>query len=325
MKTTLLQVFEALIAGFDGLKFSNGDELSADQKPDQAKDISEDRLPYLLFDVGNLSFEPWKEWEQYSSWDVPAVLKIKAEPGDADTALLAAAQDIVFRTRSIMGLPVDETGKIVPYGPDTAARFDRGELTFLAERGAPFVKQFQTAPSSGRYASANLIFHVETVIDLDPRVLGRAQVGIMGITPVAPGQLFGDDTLPSPGGIAVVADRDLYAFGGYDTVDPTAQRQGRQPTNRVAGVDPRSVARVNVTPYSASLSVGTPTSQLQAVAIYGNYSSSYVTAIGTWASTNAAVATVSTSGLVTRVAAGSCTVTCTFNGAVSNAVSITCS
>jgi len=45
----------------------------------------------------------------------------------------------------------------------------------------------------------------------------------------------------------------------------------------------------------------------------------------TWASSNDAVATVSTKGIVTGIAAGSCTITCTEDGTTSDTFAITVS
>lgn len=323
MNTNILsQINEALVQGMDGLILSNGDRLTADHKPDSIEKVSDDQLPFLLFDIGRMAFAPWQFWQESVSWDANVTLKIKGEPGDVDAAILAVLVDMIAQTKRITGLPIDKDGKVIPYGADTRKLFDRDELTFLVERGAPYFKTISVRPSDGPYCTADLVMHLETVIDVDPRgPLPRAQVAILGVNAQEQG-IAADTSLPDPQSIAVVADSDLRAWGGYDTPDPLNRRR---PGRFVAGVAPRDVIKsLAVTPYSAALSAGTPTAQLAAIVTMANWSSSYVTPVVTWMSDTPGVATVDSNGLVTRVAAGSASISCTYQGAASNAVAITC-
>ncbi len=159
----------------------------------------------------------------------------------------------------------------------------------------------------------DLTFHIEATLSLDERTLKLMRVGVLGIVPVPVGQVIQDTTLPGDKGV-------LNVFGtGYET----GYGGRNEPPNGVVGPLPSEIiTAVNVSPYTASISAGTPTAQLQSIVQYQNYASIYVTSQGTWATSDAAVATVS-AGLVTRVGSGSCTISCTFGGVESNAAAIT--
>jgi hypothetical protein len=73
------------------------------------------------------------------------------------------------------------------------------------------------------------------------------------------------------------------------------------------------VSSIAVTPANASVTANS-TLQLTATASYTNKTTGDVTSTATWTSANTAVATVSTDGLVTGVAAGSTTITAALNG-----------
>lgn len=307
-KITITRIWETLIDGFDGLTLSSGKELSADNNPDSIDVVSDDALPFLLFDIGAAKTAPWQRWEQTVSWDIPATLKVKGASEDVDMILVETTQDLMQRTQELIGLPIDENGKVTPFTTATASLFDQGKLMFLAERGAPFLSSFQAQPSIGGYAKASLIFHVESTIDLDPRDdLPLALQIRMGIVPQI-GSLSQDSTLPEPYGIPVTPRQSIPGFGP-DAPSPS---------------DADRVVEVLTIPYAVSLSVATPTSSLSAIAKYANWNTAYVGRLAQWSSSNASIATVDASGVVTRVAAGTCTVSCLLNGVASNGVAITC-
>ena len=89
-------------------------------------------------------------------------------------------------------------------------------------------------------------------------------------------------------------------------------------TMTVTAAPPASIA---VTPNPASFATGS-TQQFTATATYGNGSTADVTSSATWTSSNPSVATISSSGLATGVAAGSTTITATV-GSVSGTASVT--
>lgn len=92
--------------------------------------------------------------------------------------------------------------------------------------------------------------------------------------------------------------------------------------------NPSGLDFIQVTPTSQSLTVG-QTAQFSAIGTYGNAnhpSRQTITSGTTWVSTSPSVATVSSSGLVTAVGAGTTTITANataFNGPVSSSASIT--
>jgi len=326
---SLEQIYDALVQGYTNTPIPGTKwKLTAAHKPDNIDDVSDDKLPFLLFDIGTLALTQWKVFEQYTTWNVSATLKVKGEPGDVDKIFLRVIQALMLRTYEILGLPVDDKGNVVPFNQATATLFDQDKLTFLAERGAPVITAIQTQPSDGKYLKATVQFGVQCVLNLDPRNPPIAKVAIMEVASIPGGPITGDTTLPASVGIPTFSSSDDHAVTlGYDTASPTSLGPGQG----IAGTPPSQQLRSLVintgtaTPYALSLSAGTPTGQLAAIATFMNWQSNYVTQVATWSSSNTAVATVDANGLVTRVAAGSCTVSCSIYGATSNAVAVTCS
>ena len=315
----LAQVYDALVEGYNGTPIGKtGRKLTAAHHPDDISVVGDEKLPYLLFDVGTLSMSQWAAWEQYATWNIAATLKVKGEPGEVDKVFLRTLGALLLQTRKILGLPIDADGNVVPFSDETAYLFDKEQLSFLIDRSGPEITSLVTQPSDGKYLEAKITFAVQTVLDLDPRQLPIAKVAIMGVNPSPDGIMAPDDT-----GIPVIADGDQHAVTlGFDSASPV----DGQPGEGVAGTPPSQQIRgLNVAPYAASLSVGSPTVQLAAIATFMNWGSRYVTPSAAWTSSDPTVATVNSSGLVTRVAAGSCTVSCSIYGATSNAVAVTCS
>lgn len=324
-KPTIENVHSTLLTAFNGFPLRDGSYMSAGDDYDDVDHVPNGQLPYLLFEVGNIVLRPWQNFQQWIAWDVPATLKVIGEAGPAmKRRLLATYHDLVARTKQVVGLPVDDSGTLVPFSDKTMALYDRDQLTFLADRGAPYITNFVPDRVGGAFGYARVMFHLETVIDYDPRQLSTVEYFQMGINPQLPGQLFDDPTLLGRTGIAVTPPENVLAFGPYTTSDPRVNPLGGRFTPPVPGTDPReTLISVNTTPYALALSAGSPTAQLTAIATWGNYRSAYVQGQAQWTSTNPSVATVS-GGLVTRVAAGSTTVTATFNGMASNTVTVTC-
>lgn len=316
-RTTLPLVYRALIEGFNGIQLTRGGELTAAGKPDQPETISNDVLPFLLFDVGAMTMAPWNEWEELCTWDVPARLKVLGVPGDVDDTILDVLWDLILRAKSIVGLPIDETGSVVPFNDRTAYMFDEAkpQLMFLAERGAPVLKSIRIAASKGPYIEADLIFGVSTIFNFDPRTLHPMEKGVFGLNPVGPGLLWKDEN-----GVALTADGDRIAIVAQNSPPPDLGNAHLLPPldqvpRRVAGTDPRTtVVRLNVTPYTVTLYSVLPTAQLTAIAFYGNNASAFVTQQAAWVSSDPSVATVSASGLVQLLTLGSTIITASFGG-----------
>jgi hypothetical protein len=118
-----------------------------------------------------------------------------------------------------------------------------------------------------------------------------------------------------------------YILGRYSAPGRRGEGDGGDPAGG-GQQDPLSrIITVSVAPASASLSAAAPTRQLTATPM--DAQGNPVTDAGAaftpqWASDNAAVATVSQSGLVTFVAPGSCNVTATFDSTTSNSCAVTC-
>ena len=80
-----------------------------------------------------------------------------------------------------------------------------------------------------------------------------------------------------------------------------------------SGEPTKSISSLAVSPSSVSLAVGA-TQQLTATATYSDGSTANVSSQASWASSNGALASVNSSGMVTTVGAGSVTVTASFSG-----------
>lgn len=327
---TLDQIHDALAQGFHGFRLTNGKQLTASNSTRSTP--SGGQYPYISFRSGAGQFSPWKDFQWSLSWDIPATLTVQGPSEDGEAFARQAIFDIVARTTALIGLPLDDNGNVVPFGDDTLKLFDDGKLKFLCERGAPYVKSFNVRAIDDGVCAVDLVFHVEATLSVDTRKLPRMKVGVLGVNAVSPNGLYQDTTAEDGRGIAMVfATSDERAQGAYTSRDPQLSdgfvnsNQERPNTNQAASPPlNQATASVNVSPYTLSLSAGAPTASLSAIAWALDSSSQYVTQSGTWISSNTAVATVSSVGVVTRVAAGSCTVSCTYNGVASNAVAVTC-
>lgn len=329
---SIAQLHNALVEGFNGFQLSVIDPRTKKPKFLTASNtvtssVSGGVFPHLAFRTGSFTLSPWKDFMYSITWDVPARLTVQGPADDGEESMRAILLDILLRTNELIGLPLDEKGKVVPFSDETVRRFDRGEIDFLCERGAPMIKSVSVNGLDDGLCTADIIFRIESTIDLDPRTLKLMKVGVLGVNPVQAGGLYQDTTATDGRGIAMVFAET--GFGGYDSQDPYLGHTIRDPlqhggTSQATGLAPNEIITgINVTPYSGSLSVGSPTLQLSAIAFAANASSIYVTSSAAWTSSDAAVATVSSSGLVTRVAAGSCTVSCVYSGVTSNSVAIT--
>jgi hypothetical protein len=325
---TLDQIHDALVSGFQKFRLSNGKFLTATNTNNTTP--SGGTYPFLAFRTGRFSLKPWKDFQWSLSWDIPATLTVQGPGEDGEIQARQVLNDLILRTMQLIGLPIDDKGKVTPLNDNTIRLFDEGKLTFLCERGAPFLTSGNVSAIDDGLCRAELVFHVESTMSFDQRELNLMKVGVLGINPVPPDGIFQDSTTDDGRGVHLVyGTSDESGFGGYASKDP-ALPQGFINSNQEkpdSNVEPTQsvTAQVIVQPYSLALSIGTPTAQLSAIAQSQSYITQYVTSSGAWQSSAPSVATVSASGLVSRVAAGSCTVSCTFNGVVSNAVAVTCS
>ena len=115
----------------------------------------------------------------------------------------------------------------------------------------------------------------------------------------------------SSSGVATVSAGGLVTGVAAGSATITATSEGKSGTATVS-VTPAPVASVTVTPSAAALAVG-ETAQITATPRDANGNALSGRTV-TWATSNAAVATVNGNGLVTGVAAGSATITATSEG-----------
>jgi len=113
----------------------------------------------------------------------------------------------------------------------------------------------------------------------------------------------------------------LVTATGVGTVNITATYQGLSGSSSLTTIA-ATLTVVYVTPANWAFQVGS-TQQFNATASYGGATSQDVTQTSKWKSSNTAVATVSATGLVTAVAAGSATITASFqNRSGSNPITV---
>jgi uncharacterized protein YjdB len=114
-------------------------------------------------------------------------------------------------------------------------------------------------------------------------------------------------------GIATVSSSGVVTGVGAGSATITAMSEGRSGTaSATVTAVPAPVASVSVSPATPSVTVG-QTVQLTATAYDAN-NNVLTGRVVTWASSNTGIATVSSSGVVTGVAAGSATITATSEG-----------
>lgn len=315
---TLDQIHSTLVSAFKGYKLSDGKFLSASTRHEP---ISGGTLPLIAFETGSFTMSPWQDFVDQLTWDIPATLTVQGVGEDGETKARQVVQDLILRSKQVAGLPIDEKGKLIPFGDKTVKLWDEEKLTFLTDRGAPYLKSARFILEQDGICKVYITFHVEAIMSLDQRQLPLMKVGVLGVNTVRPTELYQDAT--DGRGVAIVfGSPDEKGFGGYASGDPSQPGS----TGSVAGSPPADlVAQVNVTPYAVSISAGTPTAQMTAIARFNNWATQYVTSGAAWATTDSLVATVSASGLVTRVGAGSCNIFCTYGGTVSNSVPVTSS
>lgn len=326
-KATLQTVHDALVAGFHGAEMASvGRLLTASSSLTTLEAVSQETLPYLVFRTGTFTTVPWSRWETRVIWDVPAELKVLAEASFAGDGVRGVLEDILFATASIRGLPVDEAGEVMRYGDELRRINQRGELTFLLDKGGPFLTRTVVRPESGDdpFAIADLTFHVEFVAEYDPDVSVRRlmKVASLGLIPINPdGRWILTDpnrekyrlNLPIPAlardtfGVSAHAKPETVVVIGGTKIDLT-------PVVSVAGADSATILQsLVIQPQPLTLA---PTNQWQMTALgyYQDNTARPLTSAATWGTTNALVATVSSTGLVTAVGAGLCNITASFNG-----------
>jgi uncharacterized protein YjdB len=199
---------------------------------------------------------------------------------------------------------IDATGMIAAVAPGaatiTATSEGKSGSQSLAVTAAPpaAVASVSVSPASPSVQTGGTVQLTATTRDADNNVLtGRAVAWASSSTSVA--------TVSSAGLVSAVA-------AGTSTITATSEGQSGTATVTVTSTPPAPVASVTVSLAASSRSPGQTT---QATATTRDANNNILTGRAiAWSSSNTSVATVSTSGLVTAVAAGTAQITATSEG-----------
>ena len=230
------------------------------------------------------------------------------------------------------GLAVDAAGKFLYAGTNTATMValainqTTGALT--AAPGSPFAGSGSTfgVTTTGAVVGSTATLQSTTAISpasptIMTAVLGKKlQLVLLGHYSDGTTQFLTESAAwsSSATGIATIANsagsKGLNAANSSTTITATA---GGQTATATLAVQQPTVTSIVLTPASPTIASGTAI-QLSATATYSDGSTQTIAA-ATWSSSNTSVATVgdsaSSKGLATSIAAGSATISATYNGA----------
>ena len=327
--STIARVFRGLVQAFNGVELSNGQILLSTVEKTNA-------LPRLLWKIQGWQSEFFDPYKCRITWDVPAELTVQSEPNNP-FVLLDVLDDLDGWCGSILGLPVADvldprTGeseeRVMPYGDLQVAIEARGELRSIAERfNGPILNKItvRANETDNTFAFADLIFRVDFIVDHTPVSEARAmvfQVGANVLDPARrvinydPSKAYASQ-LPMP-----PDDADRAAWGAFAdpatvlTASGTVVHASFPPVVEdvpaVEGADPSvSFMRLDVIPGAVTV---TTTQQMLAQGVYRDWGTANLTSVSAWSSSDTAIATVSSTGLVTAVAPGTATITATYGG-----------
>lgn len=331
---TVESIGTTLIAAFNGAKTSLG-ELCATEAINRTDAAGRGRL-WLLFRGATFTSDDWNGRKVRVRMMVPATLKLDKAGEHSPIRYARRAIDDLYRICVLVkGLPVDETGKVIPYSRDTPRLLDEKKIQELADRGGPKISSAVIREQTGaNHVEVDVRFDMEFLADYDPSLKYPWSVAVIGLSPSDPANSnYVSDWTPE----AVTEARDLTGTGRHDTPDPVLSSQGVRQFKReyppfpgddipdVAGADPDDLLRsITVVPYTAAIAIA-GTQQCQAIAMFQSGGVLNVNTGATWASSTPATATVSSTGLVTGVAAGTTNITCTYLGVQSSACAVTVS
>jgi hypothetical protein len=311
---TIAEVMAAFISVFDGSQLSNGQTLTAGDKVIDETAIADDNLPYLWFRDGSFSLSSWKPWEPLVTYTQPSFLKVKIDrTDDGAREMREILDDLIYIAWCINGLPVDADGVVVPFSPQTAALIDNDELDFLCERTGPRISQVSITEMPGTpYVKISITWALEFVANYDRRELA-AQLRSVVIGVQARTKLGEEiDSIERTYSLPVDSNDPLTAAGVdfSSRVSPPFTSPAVLISPDPAVDDSTTILRIDAVPAAFDLPL-TATKQLTALVTYRDGSVVPTTA-ATWSSSDASKATVSPSGgLVTAVANGTVTITCT--------------
>ena len=248
------------------------------------------------------------------------VASVSVSPATA-AIWIGAAQQFTAATMDSAGNPL--AGRVITWSSDNPAVATVGSSGLA--RGVSAGSATLTATSEGKTAAAPVTVSPVAVaaVTISPSsatIFVGSSAQLTAITQDSAGNpLIGRvvSWASSNPAVATVSGSGLVTAVvlGSATVTATSEGKSSSATITVASVP---VASVTVSPTSASIAVGA-TQQLSAVT-KDSAGSSLAGRVVTWASSNAAVATVNSAGLVTGVAAGSATITAASEGKSGTAV-----
>lgn len=327
MNADLETVYQGLVGAFHGAPLRSGDVLTAAGHTADDSALAASQCPYLGFSMGALDASEWggDDWTDEIRWVIPARLTVIADADDGGAALRSAVTDLMQRCRAVRGLPYDDKGLAVD--DQTSRYIDRlksEEIRPLVDRRGPHIAGISLGGpfDSGKYV-AQMTFRLAFKMTLDPRQLRRAQVVVLGMKSYDVAKSTIDTTLPGEVMLPRFTTEDRRAVGRL-TFPPTRIVDNGVPRyltgeDGVDGPFPKDLPReLIVNPRSVSVAA-LATTQLSAIVYMQDDVSKTATDAASWQSSDATKATVSSSGLVTGVAAGSAVITATHLG-----VSATC-
>jgi uncharacterized protein YjdB len=242
------------------------------------------------------------------------VATVTVSPASA-TVVIGGTQQLSAVTRDSTGNTL--TGRVVTWSSSNTAVAivdANGLVTAVAEGSATI-----TATSEGKNGTAAITVTLMPVasVTVSP-ASASVRVGntqqLSAVTKDAAGNTLTGRVVTwssSNTAVATVNSSGLVTAVAVGSATITATSEGKSGTAAIT-VTPVPVATVTVSPASASIRVGS-TQQLSAVT-KDSAGNTLTGRVVTWASSNTAVATVSSSGLVTGKVAGSATITATSEG-----------
>ncbi len=327
-------VYRTLVAAFHGAELTDN-VLTAEGHVTNVDAVGRGQLPYLAFQTGTVDLSEWgrDDWTDEVKWTIPAQLVVESDVADGGALMRVLLADLLQRTRSVRGLPVDEDGNVVPDdgSMEHVKRMQGGEIEMVADRRGPHLASIRVdGPfDSGRYV-ATLSFKLAFLMTLDPRDLQRAQVAVLGVRPVDLARSNIDTSLPPE--LQMVPrfeDSERKAVGRFTEPYPYVIKDGRPVIGYgfKAQVDGTPHSQIPVAAQCDPMSVtlaALATKHASLLITMQDRSMHRVSDVASWSTSDAGVATVSAAGVITAVAAGTATITGTYSG-LSGACAVTVS
>ena len=308
LSPTLPLVFDAMVLAFDGRPLSYGRRLKASSEMPKIESVSDAVLPFLSLQTGTMTIDDESDEEAIFAVSALGVLKVKAQGTlTAGKMLRATLQDLATICWAVRGLYVDEKSKKLLSWFERDDFANRGcskmeGLVSLANYGGPVIRSVRTIEVPGwPYAIAEIGISLRFKSRLEWAEYNQAHVIILGMRT---GTELSD------------AQADfIYSGRSIDTPESGIGADGEPLAST-----PLSAQLHRVAPVPQAFSLATAaTKQLAGLGFYADGSTANFTTTGTWQTSAAGVATVSSSGLVTGVSAGTATITLTANGVAGTA------